>query len=182
MRNIETKARVEDISRVRQLALEIGAQFQKVQKDTDIYFHATHGRLKLRVTEGRQDGSLIAYDRADEPDSKVSDYILIDITDPDGLREALARSVGILVTVRKTRELLMYGDTRIHLDVVEGLGDFVELETVLGAQTIDAARAEHQYLLSRLELVQAELVAVSYSDLLIQRNGSAHSSAAQATR
>lgn len=182
MRNIETKARVESLSRVRQLALETGAQFQIVQEDTDTYFRTAHGRLKLRMTRGRQNGTLIAYDRADEQASKVSNYVLVDIAAPDGLRNALARSLGVLVTVRKTRELLMNGDTRIHLDVVEGLGDFVELETVLGAQAIDAARAEHQYLLSRLELAQEELISVSYSDLLMERNGSNRSSAAQATR
>ncbi len=170
MRNIEIKVKVEDLDEVLHLALQLGARDQNIQVDTDTYFRVPHGRLKLRVHEGVPLGTLIAYQRPDDIVSRISDYTLVQIDDPDSLRLALTQSLGILVTVRKSRRVLLYGATRIHLDDVEGLGRFVELETVLNEQTVGEAEVEHRHVLDALRLNQAEPVPVSYSDLLMTRS------------
>ena len=131
MRNIETKAQVEDLQHVLDRALSIGAEDHGVQRDTDTYFRVANGRLKLRVSEGVHGGTLIAYQRPDLSGSRDSDYRLVAIPDPAALCEALHETLGVLVEVRKRRHLLIYGATRIHLDEVDDLGSFVELETVL---------------------------------------------------
>ena len=171
MRNLETKARVNDLDRVRRLALDIGAWDRGTQRDTDTYFRVSHGRLKLRVSDGVPLGTLISYQRPDLMESRVSDYRLVSIPNPDSLRDALAETLGVLVTVRKSRQLLLYGATRIHLDHVDGLGTFTELETALGDQSHAEAEAEHHFLRERLGLNEAEIVPVSYSDLLMGRTG-----------
>lgn len=171
MQNVETKARIDDLERVRSLALDLGALDRGARRDTDVYFHVARGRLKLRVSDGVPGGTLIAYQRPDQIESRISDYRLVTVPDVAAMREALSETLGVLVTLRKTRRVLLYGATRIHLDEIDDLGTFVELETVLGDQSPAEADAEHRFLRERLGLDAAEIVPVSYSDLLMRRSG-----------
>lgn len=100
--------------------------------------------------------------------SRYSEYHLAPVGDPEVLRTLLDAALGTLVTVIKTRRLLLYGATRIHLDQVEGLGRFIELETVILDQTEQEARAEHEIVKKALGLKRRETVATGYSDLLLQ--------------
>ncbi len=122
MRNIETKARVDDLQRVLDLALALGAEDHGGQRDTDTYFCVANGRLKLRVSQGIPGGTLIAYQRPDQRGSRESNYQLVATPDPEALRKALRETLGVLVEVRKRRHLLVCGATRIHLDEVDDLG------------------------------------------------------------
>ena len=165
-------------------------------KQRDTYFQVTYGRLKLRewwlegqeslvtvrrgghLEAGNEVGSagatLIAYTRANEVISRMSDYLVSPVPEPETLRLMLAETLGILVVVEKVRVLYTYGSTRIHLDTVQGLGTFVELETVIGeATSLMDAMAEHQAVITALGLDVLPPVATSYSDLLISAEGEA---------
>jgi adenylate cyclase class IV len=125
-----------------------------------------HGRLKLRQLA---DGSaeLIHYHRADSAQAKASDYVRVPAPDPAALREALTRACGLQGRVRKQRRLLMAGPTRIHLDRVQDLGDFLELEVVLRPdQPDEEGMAIAEALMQALGLAGAERLAGSYLDLL----------------
>lgn len=165
-RNIEVKARIDSIDALlpRALALADGPA-QKIEQD-DTFFACRLGRLKLRqFADGS--GELIYYLRADADGPKLSDYVRVSAPDPAALREALARAHGVLGRVRKTRWLLLAGQTRIHLDRVEGLGDFVELEVVLRdeqSQAQGAAIAEA--LLRALGIAATQRLSGAYLDLL----------------
>jgi adenylate cyclase class IV len=70
--------------------------------------------------------------------------------------------------VRKLREIGLFENVRIHLDRVEGLGDFVELEAVWdgdGAGEAEQAR-KVAFLRERLAIRDADLIAASYEGLL----------------
>lgn len=166
-RNIEIKTRVPDIDvlRMRAVALAGGTPATLIEQD-DQFFAAPHGRLKLRRFA---DGSaeLIHYHRADTADAKASDYVRVPVPDAEALAQALERACGRAGRVKKRRWLLLVGQTRIHLDRVEGLGDFVELEVVLQDGQADAEGvAVAESLLSDLGLMHAERVAGAYRDLL----------------
>lgn len=165
-RNVEVKARIAGIEALlpRARALADGPGERLLQDDT--FFACGHGRLKLRdFGDGR--GELIHYQRAEADGPKLSDYVRAPTTDPAALREALARAHGAIGRVRKTRWLLMCGATRIHLDVVEGLGQFVELEVVLRDDQAEAEGAAiARGLLERLGVEPSQLVAGAYLDLL----------------
>ena len=134
-------------------------------RQRDTYFGRARGRLKLREQEpgGAQ---LIAYERPDDEQARTSAYRLADVADPDAVREALDAALGTRVVVDKRRHLLTYENVRIHLDEVEGLGAFVELEGVAAA---DSDLTRERELIERLtgELQLGEPIAVSYSDLLL---------------
>jgi homotetrameric cytidine deaminase len=165
-RNVELKARDADPAATLALALALGASDEGVSTQRDTYFGRARGRLKLREQSGgRESGArLIAYLRRNDDEARTSAYRLAEVGDPAALREALDAALGTLVVVDKRRRLLLYENVRIHIDEVEGLGSFVELEGVAAADS-DLAR-EHE-LVARLreELALGPPVATSYSDL-----------------
>ena len=170
-RNIEIKARIASVESLLPRAQAVaGGTPQPIAQD-DTFFRVPHGRLKLREFA---DGSaeLIHYHRADRTEAKASDYVRAPVPDPAALREALARGCGLLGRVRKQRLLLLAGATRIHLDRVEGLGDFMELEVVLAESQGDAeGQRIADALMAELGLADAERVAVAYMDLLAAKAG-----------
>jgi homotetrameric cytidine deaminase len=163
-RNVELKARDADPAATLSRALALGAGDEGVLRQRDTYFARTRGRLKLREEDGR--AQLIAYQRPDSTAARTSVYRLVEVLDPDELRAALDALLGTLVVVNKRRHLLLYENVRIHLDEVEGLGSFVELEGVAGSDA-DLTRARELVERLRGELALGEPVAVSYSDLLL---------------
>ena len=165
-RNIEIKARIDSVEallpRARALA---DAEAELIEQD-DSFFAVPHGRLKLRDF-GDGHAELIHYHRPDLPQARASDYVRVPVADADALREALTRACGPAGHVRKRRWLLLVGQTRVHLDRVEALGDFIELEVVLREGQSDEdghAAAERLMLLLGLEL--APRIAGAYVDLL----------------
>ena len=110
---------------------------------------------------------LIFYTRPDVPGPKISEYFVAATPSPQAMREALGRALGIIGRVRKRRRLYLVQDTRIHLDEVDGLGSFLELEVVL-AEPRSAAEGETVALrlLPALGVSEADLIRGAYVDLL----------------
>jgi adenylate cyclase class IV len=165
-RNIEIKARIDSVDALLPRARAVAGGEPVLIEQDDRFFAAPHGRLKLRhVADGSAE--LIHYHRPDTGEAKASDYVRVPVPDPDALAEALTRACGLLGRVRKRRWLLLAGATRIHLDRVEGLGDFMELEVVLREGQSDAEGvAIAEALMAELGLVGAPRLAGAYLDLL----------------
>jgi len=167
-RNVEVKIRIDQIEALRTRVRDLGAADEGTILQVDTYFATPPGgggRLKLREQDpGRSE--LIAYRRPDTAGLRVSDYRIVPLAEPSGLREALTTALGVARQVTKTRHLLWYGRTRIHLDQVEGLGDFLELEVVLadGENTATGA-GEAERILTELSLAGARRLPGSYADL-----------------
>ena len=168
-RNVEIKARIDSVEALLPLALACADGPPELIAQDDTFFTCTSGRLKLRAFgDGR--GELVAYQRPDAIGPKTSDYSIAPVADPDTLRATLARALGLAGRVVKRRTLLMAGRTRLHLDRVDGLGDFLELEVVLrdGECGADGEAIAHA-LLARLHIEPGALVAGAYVDLLAER-------------
>jgi homotetrameric cytidine deaminase len=156
--NLELKARDPDPAASLERALALGAEDRGELAQRDTYFGRARGRLKLRQqTPG--DAELIQYRRPDDDGPRTSEFRLVPVGEAEALREALDAALGTLVTVDKRRRLLLFDGVRIHLDEVEGLGSFIELESVNG----DPAKLERL----RAELALADPLPGSYSDLLL---------------
>ena len=164
MRNIEIKARLGDLAAARHVAAGIATGRLGVQEQVDTYFHCRQGRLKLREIDG-QPAQLVCYARPDQLGPKASDYLLVPVSAPQSLKQALTAALGVRGVVRKRREIFMYHNVRIHLDEVADRGNFLEFEAVLGPDTDDAAgHAQVEELLRVFAIDAADLLTGSYGD------------------
>jgi len=164
-RNVEIKARVTSLAEVESHARRIATEGPSDIAQDDTFFSCAKGRLKLREFSSTQ-GQLIYYSRADDAGPKVSDYWISDTDSPAAMRETLARALGVVGRVRKRRRLYLVDRTRIHLDNVEGLGSFVELEVVLceGESALQGTEIARQIMKS-LGIGESQLVQEAYVDL-----------------
>jgi adenylate cyclase class IV len=165
-RNVEIKARVHDLAALREVAAGIATEDPVVLQQHDVFYRVGAGRLKLRrFPDGRSE--LIRYQRSDASGPKTSDYDIFCTGDGQALHDLLAAALGVRGEVIKTRTLLVAGRTRIHLDRVAGLGDFMELEVVLEeGESSAAGEAEARDLMRRLGVDPDDLVTGAYLDLL----------------
>jgi homotetrameric cytidine deaminase len=167
MRNVELKSRDPDPAGTLGRALALGATDHGEIEQRDTYFGGARGRLKLREqTPG--DDELVAYHRPDDTEAQVSEYTRVAAPDAQALRDALDSAYGTTVVVAKRRRLLIWSDVRIHLDEVEGLGTYLELEAVAPEDSdLSAEQAKIATLRKTLEIDDEDLIASSYSDLLL---------------
>ncbi len=164
-RNVELKALDPDPVRSLATCRELGAEDRGVLRQRDTYFRTRAGRLKLREEEPGG-AVLIQYDRPDAAEARESRYRLTRVDDPDDLRASLDAALGTLVVVEKERRLLLWDGVRIHLDTVEGLGSFVELEGVAPPDSdLEPEREKVAHLQQALGI--GEVLTDSYSDQLL---------------
>ena len=164
--NIEIKASIQSVSAIlpRVAALATSGPTEFDQDDT--FFHCENGRLKLRTFSSDR-GELIFYQRTDSAGPKESFYVISPTSSPETLRKALSLAYGVAGRVRKHRTLFMVGRARIHLDQVEGLGEFLELEVVLAeGEQATAGMAVANELLAKLAIPQSQLIDKAYVDML----------------
>ena len=164
--NIEIKAKLKDRSKALATAATLADSGPETIQQEDVFFHSDGARLKLRILDPTH-GELIRYHREDRAEIRRSHYILARTPDPETLRRILAETLGIIGAVKKTRTLYLAGPTRIHIDQVEGLGDFLEFEVVLseGQDDEDGKRIANE-LLAKFEIGHEALLAKAYIDML----------------
>lgn len=164
--NIEIKARVRDFDELLRRAEDLSGMPVEVIHQEDTFFNTPRGRLKLRLlAEDR--GQLIYYTRPDQEGPKRSDYQISHTSDPASLRRVLELAYGIRGVVRKTRFLYLVGQTRVHLDDVQGLGQFMELEVVMQDGQSDAeGQALADALMASLGVEKTDLIEGAYMDML----------------
>ncbi len=167
MKNVELKIKVTNHLEIVKLLKKNKAKKVGVLNQIDTYFNCPTGRLKLREINDKK-FELIYYRRPDTAKSKVSVFQVLPIPkkQKNEIIKVLGEAYGIWVIVKKKRVLWMYRNTRVHLDTVSKLGNFLELETVTTKINLSQAKKEHQYVIKVLGLEKYKKVKKSYSDLL----------------
>jgi predicted adenylyl cyclase CyaB len=169
-RNVEIKAEVEDLAALRRRVEEIADHGPSELRQVDTFFACADGRLKLRELDGSS-AQLIYYRRADQAGPRESRYLVTPIPDAGSLKQILGAACGSLGVVSKRRWLYLVGATRIHLDQVEGLGSFIELEVVLHEdQAVEQGVVIAERLMESLGIRHDQLIETAYFDLLQQRS------------
>jgi adenylate cyclase class 2 len=169
MRNLEIKARVTSLGPMRSDLRKLpGAAPQARMRQTDWYFRVPKGRLKLRQVGSRRDAELIAYLRPDRTSARTSEFQRLTAPDAAGTRRLLERMLGVRACVRKRREVWLYQNARIHLDTIEGLGRFIEVEVVV-TSGMTQARALMKELREALGINRQHLLARSYGEMRGER-------------
>ncbi len=170
-RNVEIKARIDNLKTVLELIGKVTSHPAQLIEQEDIFFNCPTGRIKLRILSDTE-GELIFYQRDDLFGPKTCRYQVVNTDRPRETGGLLGLAFGELVRVKKTRRLFMVGRTRIHVDAVEGLGDFLELEVVLTEEeSPQDGEAEALELMQNLDISQQHLIDRAYADLLIEADG-----------
>ncbi len=170
--NVEIKAAVREPERLQALVEGVSDTPCEVIPQEDTFFVTGKGRLKLR-TLSSDSGQLIYYERDNSRGPKRSDYLISPTVNPESLEVLLAASLGVRGVVRKTRRLYMVGKTRIHLDEVDGLGSFLELEVVLSAgESAGEGETIAADLMTKLGIEENDLIDGAYIDMIEARTAS----------
>jgi adenylate cyclase class IV len=165
--NVEIKARIcGDPQALRTRARALGTRPAMVMHQEDTFFRTVSGRLKLRVPDCGG-AELIYYERRDEPGPRPSVYFVAPVDDPVALKAVLSAALGVRGVVRKRRELVLAGNTRIHVDDVEGLGSFLELEVMLSeGEAPEVGNGTCARFMHVLGVGEDDLVDSAYIDLI----------------
>jgi predicted adenylyl cyclase CyaB len=164
--NVEIKARLHDRAKVEAAVASRSDSGPELIQQKDVFFRTEGARLKLRIFNS-DCGELIRYERPNAADPRCSRYLIARTNDPEPLLEILTQTLGQIGVVQKTRTLYLIGQTRIHLDQVDHLGDFLELEVVLRpGQSEQEGRRIAEELLWVLQVDRTDLIAEAYIDLL----------------
>ncbi len=161
--NLELKTRVDNHKAIKHILKSIGATFERILDQKDIYYKVESGLLKLRIENGNY--SLIKYNREEEKSDRWSNYYVVKMEGAE--TEPLLSSLFPIETeVLKKRELYLYKDTRIHIDTVEKLGNFIELETVVHGER-EYAKELFDEVVKLLNLELSDQIRSSYRDLIL---------------
>jgi predicted adenylyl cyclase CyaB len=167
MRNLEAKFRLADLAQARERALAIGYRENSVLRQRDTFFRVVSGKLKLREEGSR--ALLIHYGRRAANSLQLSNYEIVELVDGENTRSILGAALGVIAEVRKTRTLLMRANVRLHLDRVDGLGEFGEIEAVLAdGDDPEDSRATVAETLAALRVSRDDLIEISYFELAAQ--------------
>lgn len=168
-RNIEIKASSNQHEKIRALLLSLNADFIGKDHQVDTYFKVPHGRLKLR--EGTIENNLIHYLRGDQAGPKQSNVILYKSQPNSSLKSILETSLGIMAVVDKQREIYFIENIKFHIDTVNSLGTFVEIEAIDSDGSNSLAKLQEQcnHYMDLFEIQTSDLVSVSYSDMIMEK-------------
>jgi adenylate cyclase class 2 len=170
--NLEWKARLPDWDAALRAAERVATAGPELQTQIDTYFHAARGRLKLRQIkkDSGENAELIFYERSDDRETKSSHYVRQSLTDAPSWLALLTAALGSWAVVTKRRTIYWHHNVRIHLDQVEGLGNYLEFEAVLESESDRATSGERlQHLIRAFGLTEQQGIAGSYSDFVAER-------------
>lgn len=166
--NIEIKARCNNQDKIRHILKLQNADFKGIDHQIDTYFKVKNGRLKLR--EGNIENFLIYYERGNTVAAKQSDVTLFKTEPGSTLKEILTKANGILAVVDKKREIYFVENIKFHLDTVQNLGTFVEIEAIDKSGSIGKEKllAQCEKYMKLFQIPKSDLISNSYSDLLLE--------------
>uniref|UniRef100_A0A1B6M5A2 CYTH domain-containing protein n=1 Tax=Graphocephala atropunctata TaxID=36148 RepID=A0A1B6M5A2_9HEMI len=173
-RNIEIKAKVRDLVGIISKAKELSGKEAIKLNQKDIFYHSSSPSNRLKLREENGSGTLISYSRPDVEGPKLSKFKKCQVNDPSALSAVLEDALGLKGVVKKQRYLFLVGQTRVHIDEVEGLGSFMELEVMLrDSQSVEEGQKIAQDLMSQLGVSETDLLAGAYMDMLLKHSETA---------
>lgn len=165
-KNIEIKVPIKNLKETLIRIKILQAERIYSSQQIDVYFQNEKGRLKVRDSTGEK--SVIFYNRIEDGRERWSQFHFIKVDEPSEWVKFFDLFMERLITVKKRRTLFHYKNTRIHVDQIKNLGNFIELETKMNSSR-KRAREEFDYLCKYLELDGGEQILNSYSDMILNK-------------
>ena len=167
--NVEVKAWLPNPLRAIEQIRSLSNTDPEVLCQDDQFYGVPRGRLKMRSAADGQ-CELVYYRRDNTRGPRISSYFREPLNDPIAKNAELSRRFGLSGNVRKERLVFILRGVRIHIDAVEGLGSFIEIEVPVSIPSeFPRAHAIAANLLKELQIASSDLVAESYEELLARR-------------
>jgi predicted adenylyl cyclase CyaB len=166
--NVEIKAKCTNPEKIRAVLGLKNAQFKGTDHQIDTYYNILNKGARMKIREGNIENFLIYYERKDTPQPKKSDVILFDTEPYSPLGQILEKSLGVLATIDKEREIYVIENMKFHVDKVKDLGTFIEIEASdsTGIGESDLLEQCKQYM-RLFDVKDEDLVEHSYSDMIL---------------
>lgn len=167
--NIEIKAKLSDPQKIRDILEKLNADYKGCDHQIDTYFKCKEGRLKLR--SGNIENSLIFYERKNQKGPKSSNVLFERLKPGNKIKNILTKVYDIKIEVNKQRHIYFIDNVKFHVDSVEGLGKFVEIEAIDSDGKIGPEKLNKQCnkYIQLLGIRNEEMIEESYSDLLLRK-------------
>ena len=164
---IEIKAHCQHPEKIKTILESNNALFKGIDHQIDTYFQVPKGRLKLR--EGNIENHLIQYHRPNQAGPKKSSVSLYKTTPDASLKIVLTNALGVKVVVDKKRAIYFIDNIKFHVDQVQQLGSFVEIEAISedGSMPEATLLAQCEKYIQLFSIADTDLIDVSYSDMLL---------------
>jgi adenylate cyclase, class 2 len=163
--NLEIKIRLDSLKSALVVLNNLHAEFVKDINQKDVYYSIKGSLLKLRIEDEGE--SLIKYNRDEVNTDRLSNFDVIYLKS-SGSEKIFNSIFTVEAVVLKKRSLYLYNNTRIHLDTVQGLGTFLEFETLV-TNGIDDAKERFNFLLKNFEIDTTKQIKCSYRDLILHK-------------
>jgi predicted adenylyl cyclase CyaB len=167
LKNFEIKCRISNLSAIKEKLSSDRNYKYSVEKQRDIYYNVKSGRLKLRIIN-EKNSDLIYYNRKEKNSERVSNFVISSTLNFRELNFIMTEQFKVMVIVNKKREIFVKDNIRIHLDTVNKLGKFLEIEIMF--KDLNKAKKLMEELKEMLNLNSKDFIKSSYSDLLINKN------------
>ncbi|MDX5436413.1 MAG: CYTH domain-containing protein [Pontibacter sp.] len=164
--DITIKARCADLAEAESILWELNAAYQGQDMQTDTYYAVEYGQLKHR--QGNIENVLIHYHRLQLEDAQKTEVLLY-LKNPSATTIAeVCRGKSIVASVKKARKIFFIGNVKFHLDQVEGLGNFIEIEAIDldGSVGLPVLRQQCDYYKEIFNIREEDLVTSAYTDLI----------------
>lgn len=169
--NIEIKSSCSDLSKIREKLIEINANYIGEDFQTDTYFKTVKGMLKFREASLPFESGLIHYQRENKSSPKFSQITVYKPSQNILLKQVLTDSLEVIAVIKKRRELYIVDNVKFHLDSVENLGNYFEIEAqdTHGLLEKSILLKQCRFYLNLLNIKRKDLIEKSYRDLLNQK-------------
>lgn len=165
-KNFEIKCRIRNLSAIKEILVSDRKYKYSFEKQRDIYYKVKSGRLKLRIINEKI-SDLIYYNRKEQNRERVSNFVISSTNNFKELNFIMTEQFEVMVIVNKKREIFVKDNIRIHLDTVNKLGKFLEIEIMF--KDLKKAKKLMEELKDLLRLNPKDFIKSSYSDLLINK-------------
>ena len=166
----EIKALCPDPEFIEAQLLKLKAVFKGTDHQIDTYYQVPEGKLKIR--EGNVENTLIRYNRVELKGIKKSnvDFVRLQADQVDSLKSIFSSLYSPLVIVDKQRKIFFIDHVKFHIDLVHGLGSFVEIEAIGPSdQPYEELLKDCRHFMNLFNISNDSCIDGSYSDLILSQ-------------
>lgn len=173
---IEARVKIEDLEKIKQKLVELGASFGGIRKQEDLYFYNKEeiknktkgpGSSVLRIR--KSNNNYLTYKAFTEQLGAWEEHEVI-IDDPEAMKEILVKSDFVqIIRVAKSRTKGKLDDYELCLDEIEDFGKYLEI----ALEDIDKQEARKMLikLLSRLGFEEKDIIHQGYPEMMLAKKG-----------